>query len=270
VRALFATLDLYRRLIGVQLRSQLAYRTSFLLGILATGLGNLGEFLTLALVLARFEGIGEWTLREIAFLYGMISTAFGLMDLLFGGFDPHQFGRSVRRGDFDLLLLRPVDITIQVLGSKFLLRRIGRIAQGVAILIISLPRVHWTLLKVLYLPVVFASLVLFFGALFIAGATITFWTIQSIEAMNILTYGGSEMMSYPMHIYGRDLRRFFTFVIPAIFLNYYPALYFLDLPDPLDMPAFAPFLAPVVGIGSMIAALAFWQFGIRHYASTGT
>ena len=94
--------------------------------------------------------------------------------------------------------------------------------------------------------------------------------MQSIEVINIFTYGGAEMMSYPMHIYGGWLRRFFTFVVPAIFVLYYPALYFLDKPDPLHMPAFAPFLAPLAGIGMMSLALAFWRFGIRHYTSTGT
>jgi ABC-2 type transport system permease protein len=73
-----------------------------------------------------------------------------------------------------------------------------------------------------------------------------------------------------MHIYGRGLRYFFTCVIPAIFLNYYPTLYFLDKPDPLGMPACAPFLSPVVGFGTLALALAFWRFGVRHYTSTGT
>ena len=56
-------------------------------------------------------------------------------------------------------------------------------------------------------------------------------------------------MSYPMQIYPRWMRGFFTYVMPFIFLNYYPALYFLDKPDPLHFPAFAPFLAPFVGVG---------------------
>jgi ABC-2 type transport system permease protein len=270
MRALIEAIGLYRRLIGMQIRSELAYRTSFLLGIMAAGLGNIAEFAALAMILSRFEGIGGWRLREVAFLYGMVSTAFGVMDLVFSGFDPGWFGREVRLGTFDRLLLRPADITLQVFGSKFLLRRLGRIAQGIAIFAVALPRVDWTPLKVVYLPFVLLSIVLFFGALFIIGSTITFWTIESIEAVNILTYGGSEMMSYPMHIYGRDLRRFFTYIVPAIFMNYYPALYFLDLPDPLGFPHYARYLAPLAGIGMMAVALAFWHYGIRHYASTGS
>lgn len=265
-------LDLYRRLIAVQIRAQLQYPVAFLLDLCATALITTVEFGSLALILQRFEGIGGWTLGEVAFLYGMVQAAFGAMDMLFSGFDPPVFGQLVRRGQFDQLLLRPLNIILQVLGSRFEVRRLGRIAQGVFILTTAaaLTDVHWTLLKLIYLPLVFAGVVSFFGGLFIIGATITFWTVESIEVMNILTYGSNEMMCYPMTIYHDWLRRFFTFVVPTIFLNYYPALYFLDKPDPFNMPSFAPFLAPLAGMGMLTAALLFWRFGLRHYTSTGS
>ena len=85
---------------------------------------------SLALILSRFDGIAGWQLGEVAFLYGTVEVAFGLMDLLFGGFDPGNFGQMVRRGGFDQLLLRPVDITVQVLGSQFLLRRLEDARAG--------------------------------------------------------------------------------------------------------------------------------------------
>lgn len=267
---------IYRRLIGVQIRSQLVYRVSFWLDMLAVALTALVEFGSLALVLAQFEGLGGWSLREVAFLYGLVTAAFGTMDMFFSGFDPGTFGIRVRRGTFDQIMLRPVDLILQVLGSSFLLRRLGRILDGLFILAFALigpaqaSIIHWTPLKVLYLPVIFGGLILFFGALFVIGSTITFWTVESIEAINILTYGGSELMSYPGHIYGRGLRRFFTYIVPALLMNYYPALYLFDKPDPFGLPAFVPFLAPAIGVGMMVVAIAFWRFGIRHYTSTGT
>ena len=266
------TLDIYRRLILVQIRSQLQYRASFLLDTLAAGFMNGISFLSLALILQRFEGIGGWSLAEVAFLYGMVETAFGIMDMLFSGFDPGNFGRYVRLGAFDQLLLRPIGVTLQVFGSQFVIRRLGRIAQGLAVLFFAATNlnIHWTLLKLLYMPVVLTSLVCFFGGLFMVGATITFWTVESIEVVNIFTYGGSEMMAYPMHIYPDWMRRFFTFIIPAIFLNYAPALYFLDKSDPLGLPPFAAFLAPVAGAATLLAATLFWNYGLRHYQSTGT
>jgi len=263
---------MYRRLIVVQVRSQIEYRTAFFLDLLATAIATAAGFGTLALILQRFEGIAGWTLGQVAFLYGMVEMAFGTMDLIFGGFDYDTFGPLVRRGTFDQLLLRPVDITLQVLGSQFALRRLSRIAQGVAVfgLALSLVNARWTMVKIAYLPLVFAGQVAFFGGLFIIGSTTTFWTVQRLEVLNIFTYGGTEMMSYPMSIYHKSMRRFFTYVVPAIFLNYYPALYFLDKPDPFHMPPFVSFLAPVVGWGTFALALAFWRFGIRHYQSTGT
>lgn len=269
---MLAGFDLYRRMISIKIRSQMQYRGSFLLDLLAAALVSAVSFLSIALVLQTFEGIGGWSLWEVAFLYGSVELSFGIMDMLFGGFDPAYFGNHVRLGNFDQMLLKPANIYIQVFGSEFVLRRLGRILQAAIIFGLALANleINWNPLKVAYLPIMLASMVAFFGGLFIIGSAITFWTVESIEAVNIFTYGGTEMMSYPMHIFPDWLRNFFTFIIPAIFLNYYPALYFLDKPDPLGMPVFAPFLAPFVGCGFLVFGLVFWRFGLAHYQSTGT
>jgi ABC-2 type transport system permease protein len=268
----FHTLDIYRRLLSVQLRSQLQYRVSFLLDLLGTGLIVVFEFGSVALALERFGHIQGWTLGEVAFLYGLVETAFGIMDLIFSGFDPPNFGRHVRQGTLDQLMLRPINITAQVLGSEFALRRVGKILIGIAIFVLAVDMtgMSWTLAKIIYLPVVLISMVCFFGGLFVIGASITFWTVESIEVMNILTYGGSFIISYPMHIYQDWMRRFFTYIVPAIFLTYYPGLYFLEKPDPFNFPSYAPFLSPLTGILVLVVALIFWRFALRHYQSTGT
>lgn len=256
----------------MQIRSQLQYRASFVLDVVSAAITLSLFFVTLGFVLQKFENLGGWQLGEIAFLFGLVETAFGIMDMIFSGFDPDNFGAQVRLGAFDQMLLRPVNVTLQVLGSRFILRRLGRIVEGLSIFIYALIilDVHWTVAKLLYLPVVLVSQVCFFGGLFIIGATITFWTVESIEVINIFTYGGSELISYPMHIYQRWMRHFFTFIMPAIFLNYFPALYFLDKTAPFPVPAVAPFLAPLAGGFMLGVALWFWGYGRRHYQSTGT
>ena len=170
------------------------------------------------------------------------------------------------------MMLRPIGITLQVLGSDFNLKRFGKMAVGVVIFSYALSHlsITWTVAKLLYFPLVVLGLVLFFGGLFIIGATIIFWTVESTEVMNIFTYGGSFMMSYPMNIYETWLRNLFTFIVPAIFLNYYPALFFLGKPDPFNFPAFAPFLAPLAGLAVFLISLGFWRFGLKHYQSTGS
>lgn len=266
------TLSVYWRLLGVQLRSQMQYRLSFFLRVGSTFLTVFFEFAAVALVLERFGHISGWTIGEVAVLYGMVEIAFGMMDLIFSGFDPPRFGQNIRKGGFDQMLLRPVNITMQVFGSMLELRRLAKVAMGVLILSYGVGQVDiiWTIPKFLLAVSSIISMFCFFGGLFIIGSTITFWTVESIEAINILTYGGSQLIQYPMHIYQRWMRDLFTFVVPAIFLNYFPALYILDKADPLQFPPLATFASPLVGFGMLLIALTFWQFGIRHYQSTGT
>lgn len=263
---------LYLRLIGVNLRGQMQYPASFMLDVLTTALGAAAEFGVFAAVFWRFGSLGGWALSEVALLYGLTETAFALMDLLFGGYDPAVFSQLIQRGQFDQMLLRPVSLPLQVFGSEFVLRRLGRLAQGLGVLVLalSLNPIAWTPLKALYLPVVVASAVAFYGGLFVAGATLCFWTVQPVEAVNILTYGGTTLLSYPMHIYSDWMRRFFTFVVPGALLIYHPALYFLDKPDPWGWPAWLAALAPAAGLGVLTVAFAFWSFGVRRYTSTGT
>ena len=223
------SLTLILKLIKIQIRSQLQYPVPFFLEVLTTAIIQSLFFISFALILQRFEEIGGWTLGEVAFIWGMTEFSFGLMDMLFSGFDYDSFGPMVRKGRFDQLLLRPANITLQVLGSRFVLRRLGRIFQGLVIFIVglSLVDIHWSLGKILFIPVLVVSQVLFFGSLFIIGATTTFWTMERLEILNIFTYGGSEIMSYPMHIFPRTIRLIFTFIVPAIFLSYFPAVYIL-------------------------------------------
>ncbi len=263
---------LYLSLLNANLHSQMQYRVSFWMDFLATLLGNGISILTLALILSRFGNIAGWTIGEIALLSGLAETSFAVMDMVCSGIDPDYFSPMVRLGRLDQYLLRPVNLMVQLLGSRFLLRRLGRITEGLLILLAAflLTDIHWTIEKILLVPTVILSQVISMGALFLIGSTITFWTVERIEAMNILTYGGVELMTYPMSIYPGWILRIFTYVVPLIFLNYYPALYLLDKPDPLGFPAWAPFLAPFVAVGMGTAALLFWKFGLKHYQSTGT
>ncbi|MGL4609261.1 MAG: ABC transporter permease [Trueperaceae bacterium] len=262
----------YRRLLGAQMRSQLQYRASFMLDVFSTAIFTITEFGALALVMTRFKTIDGWTFAEVAFLYGLVEFSFGLMDMLFAGFDPVVFGQNIKKGTFDQFLLRPVSVFWQILGSDVTLRRIGRITLGMSIFVIALNLndIEWTIGKLLYLPFVIVGMVLFFGGLFVIGSSLTFWTVESVEAMNILTFGGNFLISYPMSIYQDWLRRIFTFIVPAIFLNYYPALYFLNKPDPFNFPYVAHFLAPFAGLFVFGIALLFWRFALKHYQSTGS
>ena len=134
---------------------------------------------------------------------------------------------------------------------------------------ISLNQV-WTWDKLLFSAITLIASTLFFSGLFVFGAGVSFWTVESLEAMNIVTYGGQYMTQYPMHIYPRWLRSIFTFILPMAFINYYPALWLLGKTDPLGGPAWLAFLSPLVCAIVFVIGVRFWWYGVRHYTSTGT
>lgn len=266
------SLDILFRLLRIQVRSQLQYPVSFILEVVSSTFTLGFYFVAFALTFTRFRDIGGWTLGEIAFIWGLAEFSFGTMDMLFSGFDYDAFGPMVRLGRFDQLLLRPMNITLQVVGSRFVLRRLGKMAEGLIIFIYGLCQleIHWTILKIIYLPVLSISQILFFGSLFIIGATTTFWTMERLEILNAFTYGGNEVMSYPLYIFPRPIRWVFTYLVPVAFMSYFPAVYILDKPDPFQAPTFISFLAPIVAAILFYLAMRFWRFGVRNYQSTGS
>src|SRR5205085_2580857 len=109
-----------------------------------------------------------------------------------------------------------------------------------------------------------------FVAILLLGATLCFWTVESTELTNILTYGGREMLSYPLSIYNQGLQRFFLYVVPLAFCSYIPACYLLGRPLPFGLPAGFAFAAPLVALAFALLAGAAWRFGVQHYQSTGS
>lgn len=262
---------LYRRLVGMQIRTQAQYKINLTIDI-ATYFGvTCGEFLAIILYFGPFPTLLGWHIGEVVLLYGVMSVSFGIAELLGAGID--NFADTIRLGEFDRVLLRPVSAFTQVVGSDFRLRRFGRISEGIAAFALALyllPEVQWSLLKVVVLLLGIASGSVIFLAVMLLGATLCFWTIETTELLNSLTYGGREMLSYPLTIYSPVMQRFFLFIVPLAFSSYVPTCYVLGRPMPFGLPPLLAFSAPLfAGVFALISGY-IWRFGVRHYQSTGS
>ena len=264
------SLSLYLRYLDVSLRSQMQYRASFLIQAAAHFLVTGSEFLALVALFQRFGQIRGWSLPEMALLYSMVALAFATSEAVARGFD--IFPGLVRTGDFDRLLLRPRSTALQVLGQEFQLMRAGRFAQGLVVLLWAAGQLdtRWTPAGVLLLLLAIAGGACLFCGLFIVQATICFWTTDSIEIMNATTYGGVETAQFPLSIYRPWFRSIFMFVVPLATINYFPAHAILGLEDELGSTRLIQWLSPAAGFLFLLACLAFWRFGVRHYKSTGS
>jgi ABC-2 type transport system permease protein len=263
-------LFIYRRYIGVSLRGQMQYRAAFIMQTLGHLLATGVDFLGMWALFTRFGQIKGWTLPQASLFYGMINVAFSLADAGARGFD--VFDQFIKTGSFDRLLLRPRSTVLQLLGHELTLKRVGRLAQGLAVLIWALCAldVAWSPAKALLLLAAIAGAACLFFGLVMLQATMAFWTIESLEIMNTVTYGGVETAQYPLAIYHPWFRRFFTFIVPLACVCYYPALAIMDKPCPTGAPTWLGWFSPVAGLAFLVVALQVWKVGVRHYRSTGS
>ena len=82
--------------------------------------------------------------------------------------------------------------------------------------------------------------------------------------MNIFTDGARDFGRYPFSIYGKQVLRILTYVIPMAWFQYYP--FYLSLVGwsshcGRSLHYYASFGIP---------ALLFWRFGLSKYVSTGS
>lgn len=257
-------LALYFRYLALSMRGQLVYRATFAMKTLGHLIGTGIEFFGIWALFARFGSLGDWQLREVALLYGMVDVAFSLADGFGRGFD--KLGPLLKAGDFDRMLLRPRSVVLQLLGYELQLMRIGRFTQGMIILGWASSFIAWTPATVALLVVsILATACLYLGIV-VLQATSTFWTIETLEVWNAFTYGGNYAAQYPMSIYRRWFQWFFTAVIPLALASYYPARAMLGR----DELGLVHALGPLAGFAFLFAMLGVFRLGLRRHASTGS
>lgn len=225
------------------------------------------EILGIWILFDRFKLIQGWTLSEVAILYGIMNMGFSLVESFARGCD--TFDRMVKTGDFDRVLLRPVGSLVQIATREVALMRLGRFVQGFIVLLWGASAENlsfFSMQTAVIVEAVIGTACLFYG-LIIIQATISFWTTDSLEVMNIATFGGMEVGQYPMTVYSPGFRWVFTFLIPIACVGYYPIATSLKHDT---FPFWSAFLFPLVGILFLFLACRFWRFGVRHYCSTGS
>lgn len=259
------------RYFAASLRAQAQYPASTLMLTASQFAATVVDIFAVWVLFDRFGAVEGWRFGEVAFFYGLVSISFSLADFLSRGFDVlgPQF---IRTGDFDRLLLRPRSLTLQLIGHDFRLSRAGRLIQSLIVLTIGAGAIgfQWTAAKLgLAGWTVAGGIALFFGIL-VLQATLSFWTVESLEVMNVLTYGGVQAAQFPLSLYADWLRNLLIFVVPIGCVAYFPVLAILDKPDPLGAPAWLLPLTPAAGFVFLGLAFAAWRVGVSRYVSTGS
>jgi ABC-2 type transport system permease protein len=228
------------------------------------------DAIVILFIFAHTPTYAGFSLPEVMFLYGTSGVSFAIADATIGSVE--RLGQHIRAGTFDVVLLRPASALVQVAADQFSPRRLGKLVQASVVLGVALATmdVDWTVGRIAMVPLMIVAGIFIFGALWVLGATYQFLAGEAAQAMNAATYGGNFVTQYPLSILDRDAIRALTWVIPLAFVNWLPALYILDRPDPLDPPVPVRFASPLVALLLCVIAALVWRTGVRHYRSTGS
>ncbi len=260
-------MKLYIKYFSIHLKSVIEYKTSFTLTTIGQCLTTFFSFLSMYFLFNRFGNINNYSFSEVLLCFSTISISFSVAECFGRGFD--TFSSIISNGEFDRIMVRPQNEILQVIGSKIELTRIGRFIQASIIFIYAIQTcdVQWNYERVLTLILMILAGISVFFCLFMIYAGICFFTLEGLEFMNIFTDGGRQLAQYPLDIYKEWVMKFFTFIIPLAFINYYPFLFIINK---YQGNKIFYMLSPLVSFLFIIPSFAFWKFGVSHYKSTGS
>ncbi len=261
--------EVYRQFWRINLLTTLEYRTNFLLWFAFTIVYHSTAIYALWVMLTTFPSMNGWDFRNMAFLYALWMTAHALNSTFFSTIG--EIPQWIRDGEFDRLLVRPLDELFQVIstpGAIFpdeLLLAIAFLSVAVAVNHLA---VTFGFVVLIVLVVIGGALIDLSIALLIS--TASFWFVQVDALRWIVLQLEQEFTRYPLSIYTKGVRLLLAFVIPFGFMNYFPAAYFLHKTDNgLGLPVEVGLFTPAVGIAFSLVAYAGWRFGLQRYQGVG-
>lgn len=215
-----------------------------------------------ALVAARFGGIGTWSGYHVLFLLAYSALCGGVVDVLFS-FNVSMISRRIGRGQLDHALLQPHPMWRVLLTEGF--SPCSSAAGLVSALVlmawagpgVDVP-VGWMLVNLA------ASVTVGLSYQFIWGS-IAFWAPMGAEEVNSRTGSVIWLRAYPLDAAGRGLRVLLLTALPTGLLAWFPARALLGLSSPWTLWA----TPAAAGVFAALAALVFRK-GLRHYARTGS
>ena len=265
----------YMKLLGaffrVTFRAATAYRSTYFAGIVGQWLGYGATFATLFILTTRFENLGGWTPSEVLLLYGLAVLSYCIAATFF--FNPTTFLSSkIRSGEFDAALIKPLNPFVHEIFTGINPAYVSHFTLSMAIIIYALitSGFHPSLWNITSMIFMVIGAIFVQAAALVASSVMSFFTVNENPVLDFLLFNVKEFTNYPITIYPKAIQILLTFILPFAFINFYPASLLLGKAVPEGFPAVLPYLTPVLGIICFTLSVLLWNWGLKHYKSTGS
>lgn len=245
---------------------QMGYRGDLLVSVITAFAATIFGLLFVIILFQRSPKLAGWNFDEELFLYGFSLVPYGVFNIVASNL--YNFGNDyIIEGKFDRILLRPISSLFQILFETFRLEALQGIATGIFCMWWASSRLHvtWSLGKftALFFFEVCASLI--YVSVFLMLTCVSFWFEDRVgihpPVWNVINFG-----RYPLSIYNGAVQFVLCWIVPFGLASFYPSVRMLGR---AVVPEYAPFV-PVVAAVFVALSISLWNFGTRHYSSTGS
>ena len=257
-------LRIYFMLKNQYLKTALEYSFNFWMMFIA---GVLMRVLMMGVAFVMYrnvDSIGGFSEGEMYLLLSLIFFSEGMCNILFDGI--WHLPALIFRGEFDVMLCRPVSPLYQILSYEIGLQGTGGLVLSIISLVMSVNAMHWLspLNGLLMLLFVLTGMALRASSTLIGVSTAFFMDTggSNSNAFTIHTVG--EFAKYPLPIYPMWLRGLLFSAIPFAFIGYVPVLILRG-----ENALMWTLLLIAVTIGYFALARGIFYRGIRKYESMG-
>lgn len=249
--------------ISMHIKSQLEYKTSFVFLCISQVLAFLMYYVTFYSLFSKFGMIEQFSIYQVVLCFSVVQFGEALAEAMLRGFD--KFSELIKNGEFDLLLVRPQNIYLQIMGTKFETPKLMKVLGSLGFLIYGFIKLKLGFSTIPLIILMLISSTAVFSAILIIGAAFCFVTTEGLEVINIFVYGTRDFAQYPIGIFNKTIQTFFTYIIPISLTSYYPMLYLTGA----SVHAWYALL-PLVSLIILIPAILAFNTGVKKYKSSGS
>ena len=258
-------LKVWLTLVKTSVIRDMAFRTSFILGIVRQILW-LGTFIfMISVIFHNAPSLAGWSQPEVLIILALSRLIEGLMVTLFID-NLMMFPSVVHQGQFDSYLTKPLPVQFYTAFRQFGVSSIGNVVGGLILLLYGLYQIGNvpSVMQVLFFILLAFSGVTIYYSLLIMTASLVFF-LDRFEAMwgfNILF---SEPLTVPFDAFPRLPRLALTYLIPVAFVVFVPAQALTNRLSWWQVPL-------ALGLASLFLLLAnlAWRAGLRRYTSASS
>lgn len=255
-------LCIYKQCIKTAFATASCYRMNFLLNMVIMLLGDILFPLVTVMIYNAGAGFAGWNVYEVLLIQSVFTISMAVAEMTFHGILWATMN-YVREGNFEMVLLMPVDTMFLLMARTFSIDGIGVLIGGIAIFLVALANIA--------APT--AIMWLQFGALFLIGLTVMMGMALLMAATSFKWVGNSRIPEifnsiqsfgkYPQGIFPKAILVVTSYIIPVGMIGYFPAAALLG------RGTVGMFIAIIPCLLFMIMGVLLYRYMVRLYQGVG-